>query len=140
MKVACKLLYLYLNQSGPLQVRLGSSGFLLLLGGLSYHLLVSFCRGMNDGMSAERPGGSEAAGKRGRVWIDMPIPLERNAPTLGSCISAQTAPSRGAALNESKGTSEHWRFFRGPVSFSGPSQAYKDYRRVHNTGCHTYTL
>lgn len=84
--------------------------------------------------------GNTAVGKRARVCMKMLIPLKRNAPTLGSCISAQMAPSRKATLVKFKGTSKHWWFFRGPASFSGPSQTYKDYSCVHNTGCHTYTL
>lgn len=84
--------------------------------------------------------GNTAVGKVARVCMNMLIPLKRNAPTLGSCISAQMAPSRKATLTSSKGTSKHWWFFRGPASFSGPSRTYKDYSCVHNTGCHTYTL
>lgn len=110
----------------------------LLISDLSYQLLVSFCQRMNDGMSAEgRKGHSH--GKEGPCLHEY-IPLKRNSPTLGGCVSVQMSSSKKATLNRLKGTSKRWWLFRGPVSFSAPSQTYKDYSCVHNTGCHTYTL
>lgn len=92
-------------------------------------------------MSAEDPSGTQPW-ERGAVFVWI-HPLKRNSPTLGGCkwqLSVQMASSKKAMLNGSKGASKHWWLFRGPVSFSTPSQTYKDYSCVHDTGCHTYTL
>lgn len=92
---------------------------------------------MDVGRGSDRDA---AAGKRGRVCMNMLIPLKRNSPALGSRVSVQTAPSGKDTSDGLRGASKRRWFFRGPVSFSGPSQTYKDYSCVHNTGCHTYTL
>lgn len=132
--------FFFFSSSSPSEVKLVSSDVDVLFWLVSCLISCSSLplRGWTMGCQLRVPQ-EHSRGKGGAVFVWI-YPLKRNPPTLGGCISVQMASSKKAMLNASKGTSKHRWLFRGPVSFSSPSQTYKDYSCVHNTGCHTYTL